>query len=139
MGDEWTAKKLIADLVGCRVGKLPPLDPGQFGVSDWQWLAVYGGTQDVRECMMGAWLRLGVKTTCPKCGRYAYHAFFLEGGKYPDAFECDYCRCLFGTAKKDLMELQARRSNLQYPPRLHETPSTRQLVQGIMRNTRENR
>lgn len=111
------AYRLIAYLVGCSPEKLPGLEPVQFAYGDWLHFGEYGGTQDIRECMMGVWKKMGVNTVCPICGRYAESVFFLANGKYPDAFKCVYCNTLFGEAPDDLMQLQAHRSGLLFTAR----------------------
>lgn len=109
--------RFVAVLVGCSPKKLPKLEPDQFGYTDWSCFGEYGGTQDIRECMMGVWQKMGINTVCPKCHRYAYSVYFLGNTKYPDAFKCVYCNTLFGEAPDDLMQLQAHRSGLRFSVR----------------------
>jgi hypothetical protein len=109
------------------------MSPEVFACSDWEWVGMYQSAQDVRECLMGAWERRGAGAVCPACGRYAYHAFFLGGGGLPDAFECAYCGCLFGSAEADRMEAKARELHLLYPPLTHERDHVAEAYQRLLR------
>lgn len=104
---------MLADMVGCRPDQLPNVSPGDFAVSDWEYLE-YSTGYDMICCLMGVW-GMSVDTRCPHCGHYAKRVLSFHKGRRPSAFYCDICNGIWGEADEEDLFRLSEQTGAKYP------------------------